>query len=157
MINANHNLKIVRASAWYDLGATAVFITPWTAALCMKGFAVLSEFLRLDRSVPTLDVTQMLFANLLGSVVVVWSIWRLRHPSRTVGLYDALARGLFASWQLYAVTNGASFLILGFTFMEVAFAIAQSIPVTDEPKLCTRARPGPNAASSWQTSGGRNR
>lgn len=132
MINANQNLKIVCASAWYDLVATAGFMTPWTASLCLSGFAVLSEALGLARPVPALDVTQMLFANLLGSVVVVWSLWRLRHPSRAVGLYDALARGLFALWQLYAVANGASFLILGFTFLEVVFAIAQSMPVTDK-------------------------
>ncbi|WP_397452779.1 hypothetical protein [Pseudomonas sp. NA-150] len=132
MVNANHNLHIVRASAWYDLLATAVFMTPWTATLCLQGFAVLSDALGLQRPVPALDVTPMLFANLLGSVVVVWSLWRLRHPSRTVGHYDALARTLFAVWQLYAVANGASCLILGFTLLEVVFAVLQSLPVTGE-------------------------
>lgn len=77
----------------------------------------------------TLDVSGMLFANLLGSVVVVWSLWRLAQPSRRVGLYDALARALFAAWQLYAVAQGASFLILGFTVFEVLFCIAQILPV----------------------------
>ncbi|MDY7561549.1 hypothetical protein QN382_14820 [Pseudomonas sp. 10B1] len=135
MINANQNLNIVRASAWYDLIATTAFITPWTASLCLKGFATLSEALALDRSVPTLDVTAMLFANLLGSVVVIWSLWRLRHPSRTVGLYDVLTRILFAVWQLFAVASGASFLILGFTVFEIAFAIAQSMPVAEKSEL----------------------
>lgn len=135
MINVNHNLRIVRASAWYDLAATAAFMTPWTTSLCLKGFALLSAALGLDRPVPSLDASQMLFANLLGSVVIVWSLWRLRHPSRTVGLYDALARGLFALWQIYAVTQGASVLILGFTVMEVGFAIAQGMPVSDAPTL----------------------
>ncbi|MFJ3468903.1 hypothetical protein ACIPO9_08685 [Pseudomonas sp. NPDC090203] len=130
MLNVNHNLKIVRASAWYDLAATAAFMTPWSASLCLQGFAALSAALGLDRPVPVLGVSEMLFVNLLGSVVIVWSLWRLRHPSRLVGLYDVLARGLFALWQIYAVAKGASFLILGFTFMEVAFAIAQSLPVS---------------------------
>lgn len=129
MIKVNSNLRIVRASAAYDLLVTAPFMTPWTAALCVQGLAVLSNALGLQRPVPMLDVTAMLFANLLGSVVVIWSLWRLRQPSRTIGQFDAMARGLFAFWQVYAVTQGASFLLLGFTLFEVIFAIAQYLPV----------------------------
>jgi hypothetical protein len=131
MISVNTNLHIVRVSALYDLIVTAGFMMPWTAFLVFKGFALLSEALALDRAVPTLDITAMLFANLLGSVVVVWSIYRLMQPSRGIGIYDAMARMLFAVWQLFAVAQGASYLILGFTCFEVAFAIAQLMPVTD--------------------------
>lgn len=129
MISVNKNLQIVRVSAVYDLVVTAGFMTPWTASLVFNGFAALSGALALDRAAPTLDITAMLFANLLGSLVVIWSVWRLRQPSRSIGLYDALARILFAIWQVFAVVHGASFLILGFTFFEVAFAIAQILPV----------------------------
>ncbi|MDQ0704576.1 hypothetical protein QF043_003368 [Pseudomonas sp. W3I7] len=83
----------------------------------------------------------MLFANLPGSVVVVWSLWRLRQPSRSIGLYDALARILFTVWQLFAVAHGASFLILGFTCFEVGFAIAQILPLNHPLKVLTNARP----------------
>jgi hypothetical protein len=131
MISVKNNLHIVRASALYDLIVTAGFMTPWTVALVFKGFAALSGGLALERPVPTLDATGMLMANLLGSVVVVWSLWRLMQPSRRVGLYDALARLLFATWQLYAVAHGASFLLLGFTLVEVAFGIAQVWPSVD--------------------------
>jgi len=141
MISVNGNLQIVRVSAVYDLVVTAGFMTPWTASLVFKGFAALSGALALDRAVPTLDITAMLFANLLGSVVVIWSIWRLIHPSRSIGLYDALARILFAIWQLFAVAQGASFLILGFTCLEVAFAIAQILPMNNPPKVQTYASP----------------
>jgi hypothetical protein len=137
MISVNRNLQIVRVSAVYDLVVTAGFVTPWTASLVFNGFAALSGALALDRAVPTLDITAMLFANLLGSLVVVWSIWRLKQPSRSIGLYDALARIPFAVWQLFAVAHGASFLILGFTFFEAAFAIAQLLPVTNPRKVQT--------------------
>ncbi|MFJ5297756.1 hypothetical protein ACIQAL_14655 [Pseudomonas sp. NPDC088368] len=135
MVSVKRNKQIVRASAGYDLVVTAGFMTPWTATWVFEGFAKMSDTLGLDRPIPTLDVTAMLLANLLGSVVVVWSLWRLRHASRIVGLYDALARGLFALWQLYAVTHGASFLLLGFTVFEVAFGIAQSWPVRENAAL----------------------
>ncbi len=101
MISVNGNLQIVRVSAFYDLVVTAGFMTPWTASLVFKGFADLSGALALDRAVPTLDITAMLFANLLGGLVVIWSTWRLMQPSRSIGLYDAMARILFASWQLF--------------------------------------------------------
>lgn len=137
MISVNRNLQIVRVSAVYDLVVTAGFVTPWTASLVFNGFAALSGALALDRAVPTLDITAMLFANLLGSLVVVWSIWRLKQPSRSIGLYDAWARILFTVWQLFAVAHGASFLILGFTFFEAAFAIAQILPVNNPRKVQT--------------------
>ncbi|MEX6662840.1 hypothetical protein [Pseudomonas sp. W2-17] len=109
-------------------------MTPWTAAWVFDTFAALSAALALERPVPVLDVSGMLFANLLGSVVVVWSLWRLAQPSRRVGLYDALARTLFATWQLYAVGQGASVLILGFTVFEAVFAVAQVLPVSERPR-----------------------
>jgi hypothetical protein len=129
MIDSRLNLKIVRASAWYDLVATTGFMTPWSATLLLGGLSGLSVQLGLERPVPVMDVTAMLFANLLGSIVVIWSVWRLRHASRRVGRYDACARVLFAIWQLNAVSQGASLLILMFTLMELLFALAQSLPV----------------------------
>lgn len=129
MINANINRVIVRASALYDLLVTAPFMTPWSMTLVFSAMTALSDAMALDRPIPGLDATQMLLANLLGSVVIVWSLWRWRHPSERAGRYDALARGLFAVWQLYAVAQGASVLILGFTLLEVLFGIAQLLPV----------------------------
>jgi hypothetical protein len=143
MISVKNNLHIVRASAWYDLVVTVGFMTPWTAALIVEGFAALSDALALSRPVPVLDVTAMLFANLLGSVVVVWSLWRLAHPSREIGGYDALARVLFAAWQLFAVAQGARFLLLGFTVFEMGFAVAQLLP-SSAPRL-----PDPRSATGW--------
>jgi len=130
MIAVNINRVIVRASALYDLLVTAPFMTPWSMALVFSGMTALSDALALDRPIPALDATQMLLANLLGSVVIVWSLWRWRHPSEQAGRYDALARGLFALWQIYAVVQGASMLILGFTGLEVLFSIAQLLPVS---------------------------
>jgi hypothetical protein len=141
MISVNRNLQIVRVSAFYDLVVTAGFMTPWTAGLVVKGFAVVSGMLALNRPVPTLGITSMLFANLFGSVVVIWSLWRLRQPSRSIGLYDALARIMFAVWQLVAVVHGASFMILAFTCFEVGFAIAQILPLNPQQKIRINASP----------------
>ncbi|QSB18389.1 hypothetical protein JN403_17885 [Pseudomonas sp. 15A4] len=139
MISAKTNRRIVRSSAFYDLIMTTGFMTPWTAAWVFSALSALSTVLALERPVPVLDISAMLFANLLGSVVVVWSLWRLAQPSRRVGLYDALARTLFATWQLYAVAQGASALILGFTVFEVLFAVAQVWPISAVRQVHPRA------------------
>jgi hypothetical protein len=54
---------------------------------------------------------------------------RLWAPSVQLGRLDAVARFLFAAWQVYAVTQGASTIVLGFTALELVFGVLQSVPV----------------------------
>jgi hypothetical protein len=68
-------LRIVRASAWYDLVITAGFATPWTYGLLHDALSSLGGALGLG-VLPALDPVQTLYANLMGSVVVVWAILR---------------------------------------------------------------------------------
>lgn len=49
----------------------------------------------------------MLLANLMGSIVCVWSLLRIRDPQPAFGRYDALGRFLFATWMAYALAQGA--------------------------------------------------
>ena len=67
----------------------------------------------------------MLLANLLGSVVVVWSVARIVAPTVLLGRLDGVARFLFAAWQIYAVAHGANVIVLGFTLFEVLFGVLQ--------------------------------
>jgi len=72
-----------------------------------------------------LDTTHMLLANLLGSVVVVWSLARIVAPTVLLGRLDGVARFLFAAWQIYAVAHGANAIVLGFTAFELLFGVLQ--------------------------------
>ena len=56
---------------------------------------------------PELDPVQTLYANLMGSVVVVWAVLRIVRPLSVHGLLDGIARTLFAAWQAYALAHGA--------------------------------------------------
>jgi hypothetical protein len=67
----------------------------------------------------------MLLANLLGSVVVVWSLARIVAPTVLLGRLDGVARFLFAAWQIYAVAHGANAIVLGFTAFELLFGVLQ--------------------------------
>lgn len=130
MIRPDNYLRIVRASAWYDLVATIGFATPWTFAAIHGGLSTLAGLLGLPGGLPPFAPEHMLMANLLGSIVTIWAILRLRHTQQRYGRYDAAGRFLFATWQLYAVAAGASPIVLAFTVVEIGFGIAQSLPVT---------------------------
>lgn len=118
-------LRIVRASGWYDLIVTWPFALPWTFALLYAQLGVLAAMLGLPGTLHPLDATHLLLANLLGSVVVVWSTARIVAPSLLLGRLDGAARFLFATWQIYAVAQGASAVVLGFTVVELLFGVLQ--------------------------------
>ncbi|MES3020031.1 MAG: hypothetical protein V4857_00445 [Pseudomonadota bacterium] len=130
MIHANQYRKIVLASAWYDLVVTIGFATPWTFAMLHATLSLLAQ--GLPGSFPAFEPAHVLMANLLGSIVTIWAVIRIRDPQRQYGRYDAAGRCLFATWQVYAVAHGASYFILGFAAMEIVFAILQSLPIKED-------------------------
>lgn len=120
-------LRVVRASAWYDLVVTAGFATPWTYALVHDALSSLGRAWGLG-VMPELDPMQTLYANLMGSVVVVWAVLRIVRPLSVHGLLDGIARTLFAMWQAYALAHGATRLLWLFLGVEAAFALVQLLP-----------------------------
>ena len=128
MIQASQYRSIVQASAWYDLVVTIGFVTPWTFAAIHTMLTLAAQ--GLPGTFPPFETVHVLMANLLGSIVTIWAILRIRDPQRQFGRYDAAARFLFAAWQMYAVAQGASVIILGFTVGEILFGVVQSLPVT---------------------------
>ena len=133
-MNSALYLHIVRASAWYDLLVTWPFATPWTFVWLYGSLTTLAQTLGLPGTVHPLDATHVMFANLLGSVVLVWSLARLLNPTRQLGRLDGVARVLFAAWQLNAFLAGANAIVLGFTVFELAFAVLQFWPVSEPQK-----------------------
>jgi hypothetical protein len=133
MLSQDAYKKIVRLSATYDLIVTAPFMTPWTLVLMLGLFDQLHLWFGLPGQIPAFETTHLLFAGLMGSVVVVWSLARLRLNLAVLGRYDALARFCFASWQIFAVANGATPLLLAFTAFEIGFGVAQALPHGGSP------------------------
>ena len=129
MLDAQAYLRIVRASALYDLIVTAPFATPWTFVWLATAFAGLDATLGLPGSIEIPQGLSLLMGNLMGSVVVVWSVARFRLGLPILGRYDAAARFLFAAWQAYALAGGMSWIILPILFAEIGFGVMQSLPV----------------------------
>jgi hypothetical protein len=121
--------RVVRGSAWYDLIVTAAFVTPWSFTALHGLLAGLSQALNLPGELPAFEPMHMLMANLLGSIVCVWSVLRIRDPQQVYGRYDAVGRFLFSAWQLYALLHGASSLLVIFLVFELAWGVVQVLPV----------------------------
>jgi len=122
--------RVVRASAWYDLVVTAGFATPWTAALALGTVADVHRGLGLDGVLPVIeDPFTMLFANLLGSIVVVWSVIRLLRPTALLGAGDTVGRLLFSAWFAWALVEGASAVLVGFLVLEIGWGLVQGLTV----------------------------
>ncbi|MEU1404388.1 hypothetical protein ABZ471_18800 [Streptomyces sp. NPDC005728] len=120
-------LRLVRSSGWYDLLVTAGFATPWTYALVHDLLSVAGDAAGLG-TFPAPDPMQTLYANLMGSVVVVWSVLRVVRPLPLHGLLDGVARTLFALGQAYALAHGGPRILWPFLVVEVAFGVAQLVP-----------------------------
>ncbi|MET9453402.1 hypothetical protein [Streptomyces cinerochromogenes] len=120
-------LRVVRTSGWYDLIVTAGFATPWTYALVHRLLSVGGDAAGLG-TMPALTPMQTLYANLMGSVVVVWSALRVVRPLPLHGLLDGIARVLFSLWQAYALAHGGPRVLWPFLVVEVSFGVAQLAP-----------------------------
>src|SRR5438874_9030700 len=90
-------LRIVRASAWYDLIVTAPFFTPWSFAYAHGQLSLLNVRLG-GAPLPAFATLHTLFVCMMGGLVLVWSLARLRMPSVALGRHDGAARLLFSLW-----------------------------------------------------------
>jgi len=121
-------LRIVRASALYDLLLTAPFASPWTFSWIHGQLSAINRLLG-SAALPAFGAFHILFACLLGSVVLVWSALRLATPSVRLGRYDGVTRLLFSSWMAWALaTTGAPLLWL-FVVPEAIWGVVQWLPL----------------------------
>ncbi|MDC0738576.1 hypothetical protein N6L24_09810 [Cognatishimia sp. SS12] len=131
MLSQRQFHRIYRLSAWYDLIVTWPFATPITLALFWSSMGTAHDALGLA-PLPALDTYAVLFANFFGTVVLIWSVLRLRLNDVRLARYDAVGRWSFSAWQLYALSQGASPILWGFLIAEVIWAILQSLPLRKE-------------------------
>jgi len=134
MWTAQQYRRLVRASGWYDLIVTVAFVTPWSFMVLHGLLQSLSQAFNLPGELPPFEPMHMLMTNLLGSIVCVWSVLRIRDPQQAFGRYDAAGRLLFATWQIYALVHGASSLLAVFLVFELAWGVAQLLPVRQSVK-----------------------
>lgn len=120
--------RLYRISAYYDLLVTWPYATPVTLALFWNALGGGHAALGLA-PLPELNAYATLFANFFGTVVLIWSVLRLRLNDSRLARYDAIGRWAFSAWMLNALLDGASPILWGFLVVELTFAVLQSLPL----------------------------
>lgn len=120
--------RIVRASAIYDLVLTAPFATPWTFAFVYGQLRVLNAALG-GAPLPPFAPLHVLFACLMGSLVLVWAALRIADPQPRFGRFDGAGRALFTTWMGWALTMSNTPVLWLFIVPEALWAIAQWLPL----------------------------
>lgn len=128
MLSVSAFRRVVRASAIYDVLMIAPFTTPWTFLLMREHLNTLNLALG-GAPLPVFGPFHLLISSLLGSVVMVWSVLRMLDPQPRFGRYDAVARYLFSTWMAWALLVTGQPLLWLFLVPELAFGLAQSLPV----------------------------
>ncbi|MGM9481467.1 hypothetical protein ACS5PN_09780 [Roseateles sp. NT4] len=117
--------RVVWFSALYDFIVTAPFATPWSFEFNRDRLSVINQALG-GQALPVFDVFQTLFALLMGSIVLVWAVLRLRGPTVQFGRYDAAGRVLFSLWMAWAWWQTGAPVLLLFMLPELSWAVAQA-------------------------------
>ncbi|MDT8999612.1 hypothetical protein RQP53_10080 [Paucibacter sp. APW11] len=139
--SASAYLRLVLASAVYDLVLTSPFATPWSFAWVHQQLSALNQALG-GLPLPVFEPFHLLIAGLLGSIVTVWSLLRLRRRDASLGRYDGMARLLFSSWMAWTLAQTGQPLLWLFLLPEAAWGIAQLWPVNRMPEQCSVAATG---------------
>lgn len=121
-------LRIVRASAWYDLIASAMFATPWTFALLHGAISSLNQLLG-GEPLPDFGPLPTMLANMMGTVVVIWSVVRLLDPTVRLGRFDGAGRFLFSSWMAWALLATGAPILWFMLIPEFGWGVVQWWPV----------------------------
>jgi hypothetical protein len=120
--------RIVRASAIYDLLLTAPFATPWTFGFVYGHLQALNAALG-GGPLPPFAPLHVLFACLMGSLVLVWAVLRIADPQPRFGHYDGAGRALFTLWMAWALTSSETPVLWLFIVPEASWAVAQWTPL----------------------------
>ena len=117
-------LRLVRASAIYDLIVTGALATPWTLPPTHDLMSRLNVALG-GMPLPDFAPFHMFIAGLLGCIVVVWSLLRIREPSLVLGRHDGIARFLFSGWMAWTLSHADAPVLWLLLVPEFAWGLAQ--------------------------------
>ena len=119
-----------RIGALYDLAVTALFATPWTAALVLSVLGKLHHSLGLPgEAMPEFDTSHLLYVTLFGIIVTLWSAVRVLRPIPLLIAADTIGRAAFSLTFVWTLTQGHSTVVVPFLVLEVAFLVYQTLGV----------------------------
>ncbi|MCL3860808.1 hypothetical protein [Actinotalea sp. K2] len=128
LLVSSTSLRAGRVGALYDLVATVGFVTPWTAALIFDLLRSVHATWDLPGEVlPPFDGPHMMFVNLFGAAVVMWSLARVARPVPWTVAIDTVGRLVFSAVFISVLSQGHSAVIVPFLALELAFLVWQAL------------------------------
>jgi hypothetical protein len=103
---------------------------------------------------PDFGPFHVLFACLMGSIVLVWSVLRLRAASVLLGRYDGVGRFLFSFWMAWALAATGAPLLWLFLVPEFCWGVIQWLPVAQSGAGNSTARAPFTSAAPMRSSRG---
>lgn len=79
-------------------------------------------------ALPDLGTYAVLFAHMAGTVVLIWTVLRIKWDDLRLARYDAVGRFAFSTWMIIAISHGASPILFGFLAFEITFGVLQALP-----------------------------
>lgn len=118
--------SLVRASGVYDFVLVAPLAVPGGVSLLFGVLSPLNVALGGD-PYPAFASLPLLFVQLMGSIISVWSVLRIVRPRWEFGVADAAARGLFSLHYALALVAGGHPLGWFLLVPEVLWGLAQGV------------------------------
>ena len=146
-------LRLIRASAVYDMAQILPFATPWTFALLYAQLSRLNVWMG-AAPLPPFETVHFLLATLLGTLVLTWTSCRLAMPSVRLGRFDATARLAFAFWIGWAMLAADMPMLWIFLVPEIVWGCAQWWPVAVHAGGSSAARAALTRAAPMRSSRG---
>lgn len=105
--------RLLRAAALYDIVVTGPLVLAPVVPLVFKAIAGIDAALGFGTTFAVLDPTAVFFINLAAASVLAWAAIRIKRPDRSALFIDVLYRLVLIACQIWAVTNGATPVLLG--------------------------------------------
>jgi hypothetical protein len=144
---------LIRASAVYDIVLILPFVTPWSFALLLGQLSRLNVWLG-GTPLPPFAPLHLLLATLLGTLVLLWCLFRLRGASLRLGRFDGVGRLVFAFWIGWAMFASDAPVLWLYLVPELLWGLAQSWPVTQSSGSSTPRAALSSAAPMRSSRGG---
>lgn len=121
-------LTLIRASAVYDIVLILPFTTPWSFAMLLAQLARLNLWLG-GAPLPPFAPLHLLLTTLLGTLVLLWCVYRLKDASVRLGRFDGAGRFVFAFWIGWALLSADLPVLWLYLIPELLWGVAQTWPV----------------------------
>lgn len=124
--NINKITKLYRYSAIYDIIVTSPFAIPWISIIIMELLVKINSDLNIGGTYQEISPQHFFALNLMGVIVTIWSVLRIKYPYPILGFYDGIGRfGFSAIMIYYLLFEKYPHILVGLLVPEITWGLIQ--------------------------------